>query len=302
MFEDRRREQRVRDMCQFMQQIADLQIGRDDHVLFETASDCASEVTLMCDTMIKHPSVKHVPSWQGEGAKKSHMGWITTCPCIDKELCNVRGTSARRGHDRRIADTRWSESILKALGRWNASAVYALDEHEDPDEKMIPDDQEIQRIRNQEAAEAGSGQPPVEHVRKPRGEHGITFEVPAGRRVSEAIRKGLVKAHCNLGHPSREDLTRFLKLGGARREVLEAVGWMRCVTCAHARRPSTHRTTNIPPCQAGDEVQLDCICIHDGQKQAYWFLSIIDRATSYHITHLKSCTAHLTADGPDGFG
>ena len=148
-------------------------------------------------------------------------------------------------------------------------------------EKMIPDDQEIRQIRKQEAAEAGSGQPPVEHARKPIGEHGITFEVPAGR-VSEAIRKGLVKAHCNLGHPSREDLTRFLKLGGERREVLEAVGWMRCVTYTHARRPSMRRTTNIPPCQAGDEVQLDCICVHDSQKQAYWFLSRSGYVISYH--------------------
>ena len=41
-----------------------------------------------------------------------------------------------RSDDRRIADTGWSEkSILKALGRWNASAVYTLDEQEDPDGK-----------------------------------------------------------------------------------------------------------------------------------------------------------------------
>ncbi|OLP84214.1 hypothetical protein AK812_SmicGene34924 [Symbiodinium microadriaticum] len=42
----------------------------------------------------------------------------------------------------RIADTRWTEkNIMKALGRWSAAAVYALDEHDDDDEEMIPDRQ-----------------------------------------------------------------------------------------------------------------------------------------------------------------
>ena len=167
--------------------------------------------------------------------------------------------------------------------------VCALDEPDegDDDEEMIPDRQDP--VRTQEAEEATPGQAPSEQVRRPLGEHGITFEVPHGRKLSEAVRKGLVKAHCNLGHPSKEDLVRFFKIGGARQEVLEAVTWMRCVTCAHARRPTTHRTTNIPPCQVtfgDDEVQLDCICVHDSQKQSYWFLSIIDRATSYHAVEI----------------
>ena len=59
--------------------------------------------------------------------------------------------------------------------------------------------------------------------------------MPGGRRLSEAIRHGLVKAHGNLGHPSKEDLARVPKLGGAKQEVVEAVGWMKCVVCAHAR-------------------------------------------------------------------
>ncbi|OLP79805.1 hypothetical protein AK812_SmicGene39865 [Symbiodinium microadriaticum] len=56
------------------------------------------------------------------------------------------------------------------------------------------------------------------------------------RRVSEAVRRGLVKAHCKLGHPSVADLQRLLKLGGAKQEVIEAAGWMKCMTCAHGRQ------------------------------------------------------------------
>ena len=60
------------------------------------------------------------------------------------------------------------------------------------------------------------------------------------------------------------------------------------MTCAHGRQPATHRVSSIPPCRVtfGDEVQLDCICIHDSDKQPHWFLSVIDRATSYHIVEL----------------
>ncbi|CAE7195067.1 RE1 [Symbiodinium sp. CCMP2592] len=147
--------------------------------------------------------------------------------------------------------------------------------------------------RSEQAEAAGEeqargSQEPTQRVRAKLASGGITFEVPAGRRLSEAIRHGLIKAHCNLGHPSKEDFARFLKLGGARKEVVEAVSWMRCVTCAHARRPSTHRTTNMPPCQLefGDEVQLDCLCIRDANKENFWFLSILDRATSYHVLEM----------------
>ena len=337
----RKKEQKVRDMCVFIQQIVDMQIKRGDHMLLEVSTDCDPEAAMMCDSMIKpikHPSLRHVEMRSGGGQNSSTGAWITTCPFLEKELCNLKDRRERgespndrhrqrcelakavckgftchlrehdparlrkmlrslaakirdkvRGRDRRIADTRWTEkNIMKALGRWSAAAVYALDEHDDDDEEMIPDRQDPQQVRTQEAEEANPGQAPSEQVRRPLGEHGITFEVPAGRKLSEAVRKGLVKAHCNLGHPGKEDLIRFLKIGGARQEVLEAVTWVRCVTCAHARRPNTHRTTNIPQCQVtfGDEVQLDCICVHDSQKQSYWFLSIVDRDTSYHAVEI----------------
>ena len=127
------------------------------------------------------------------------------------------------------------------------------DEMDDEDEReLIPDLEEPNGGQSDHHTEdqARDSEVPNQTVRAKLASHGISSEVPAGRRLSEAIRHGLVKAHCNLGHPSKEDLARFLKLGG-------------CVTCANARRPSTHRPTNIPPCQSafGNEVQLDCVCI-----------------------------------------
>ena len=123
---------------------------------------------------------------------------------------------------------------------------------------------------------------------------GISFEVPDGRRVSDAVKSGLIKAHCNLGHPSVADLQRFLKLGGAKKEVIEAAGWMKCMTCAHSRRPATNRVSSIPPCQItfGDEVQLDCFCIHDADKKVP--LVSVDHRPGYFISCDRTYERPLT--------
>ena len=209
----------------------------------------------------------------------------------------LRSVSARlrlkvRHNESDVHELRWNEkNIAKVLKQWHAVFAQGDDMTDgDDDEEMIPDREEPDGGQSDHHMEdqARGSDVPQQRVKAKLASHGITFEVPEGRRLSEAIRQGLTKAHANLGHPSKEDLARFLKLGGARQEVVEAVSWLRCVTCAHARRPSTHRTTNIPPCQLafGDEVQLDCICIRDANKDNHWFLSILDRATSYHVLEL----------------
>ena len=38
----------------------------------------------------------------------------------------------------------------------------------------------------------------------------------------------------------------------------------------------------------GDEVQVDCVQIHDAAKQPHWFLSVVDRATSYFVFELMN--------------
>ena len=196
----------------------------------------------------------------------------------------IRGSE----HAELIRDLRWNEkNIAKALARWSAVfAVGSNPETPQPDapmtgtledsggeEEMIPDDVDL------------GGEHPL---RSSLAHDGIRFEVPPGRKLNVEIREGLKKAHCNLGHPSKKDLQRFLRLGGAKQEVIEAVDWMRCLSCAHSSRPKTHRATSIPPCSVtfGDEVHLDCICVHDSGGESHWFLSIIDRATSYHIVEL----------------
>ena len=186
-----------------------------------------------------------------------------------------------------VKDLRWNEkNVAKALARWNCVlAVGSQDPNSDiPMSAPLEDSDEEELL--EDVADHGSS--PSGPLRSSLAHDGISFEVPKGRKLSNEVREGLKKAHCNLGHPSKKDLQRFLKLGGAKQEVVEAVEWMQCVSCAHSSRPKAHRTTNIPPCAItfGDEVHLDCICVRDSSMESHWYLSIIDRATSFHVLEL----------------
>ena len=193
-----------------------------------------------------------------------------------------------------IKDLRWTEKTARrALERW--SVVFAADHpvggDQSSDAPMIDALEDPQGEPNSSGQTGGvqDGARVREHrMRSGLSSDGISFEVPPGRKLSEGIKQGLRKAHCNLGHPSRADLERFLRLGGAKQEVIEAVSWMRCVSCAHSMRPATHRAASVPPSSVtfGDEVQLDCICVHESTGESQWFLSIVDRAASFHMLEL----------------
>lgn len=117
----------------------------------------------------------------------------------------------------------------------------------------------------------------------------MTFEVPKGRKLDQGIRGALKKLHCNLGHPGTRDLQRFMKNGGAPQEMIEAAGWIRCSSCAQTQRPRSHRTVRMPPHDIlfDDQIMIDCFHIKDGKHSGHWFMSMLDRATMYHlVTHI----------------
>ena len=254
----------------------------------------------------------HAGKYTKEIARAIHQGYIRTLKRKDpgKIRSMLRRISARIRREGSCQDLRWTEkNIKKALERWNT--VFAV---------SSPDEDPHSDARASGSGSKGNGQLQGNAVERPRagadpsgdaimagpkdGESdrlrpvdiplsglsadGITFSVPKGRKLGEPIKMALKKVHTNLGHPSKSDLKRFLKLGGVTGEILEAVEWMECITCQHAKKPCVHRTASIPPAQVvfGDEVQLDCFKIHDAKGIGYWFLSIIDRATSYHVVSI----------------
>jgi hypothetical protein len=114
---------------------------------------------------------------------------------------------------------------------------------------------------------------------------GITFAVPKDRKLEPALTSMIRRLHVNLCHPSNKELQRFCKLGGATKEVQDAVGWIRCSSCAHCNKPRAHRPARLPPAdlQFGDEVLLDCFYNVDVAGQGHWCLSVMDRFSSYHV-------------------
>lgn len=269
---------------------------------FATAVELCDELALRCkNEQCPHHHIhdqciggreitEHAGRYTVEIAKAINRGFVKLLkrkePSRIRLLLRNIAARIRRG-DPDVKSLRWSEkSVNKALARWNAVFTTEVD-----DIVMTPEDQS-----RQQPASSGSRPPGADGVKsraKQFSEEGITFNVPMGRSVSGPMKQQLRKIHCNLGHPSRDDLARFLKLGGANQEAIEALSWMHCPTCAHGQRPTTHRTTNIPPSQIcfGDEACLDCIQVYDGEGKGHWFMSLVDRATSFHtVAYLDNRT------------
>lgn len=102
------------------------------------------------------------------------------------------------------------------------------------------------------------------------------------------MKAALRKTHCNLGRPTTKDLQRFLRRAGANQELIEASGWVRCAACAQFQRPRTHRANRLPPpdLQFGDQIMVDCFHVRDVEQQGHWFMSMLYRATVYHVVCL----------------
>ena len=101
------------------------------------------------------------------------------------------------------------------------------------------------------------------------------------------------RLHVKYGHPSNESLARALQLGGARKEIVEAVKRLHCGTCDRVRPPKappkvgTQRATSF-----NQIVGLDIFYVHDCKGAAHKVLSMVDLATTYQVLRLAD---HRTA-------
>ena len=103
---------------------------------------------------------------------------------------------------------------MRSLEKW--SAVFAregeeTEGHDDHDEEMIPVLEEANPRSSTSSGDVAVERlaPPRQAVRSGLSSNGICFEVPPGRHLQESVKHGLIKAHCNLGHPSQTDLQDF---------------------------------------------------------------------------------------------
>ena len=242
---------------------------------FSTAIEICDELSLRCRCVEPHGQcmggkriTQHAGRYTKEIAQAIHRGYVRVLKRKDpgriREVLRYISTRLlrRKGY---VSELRWSKKhVEKKLNQWSSCLAV---------ENPVPEEQDV-------GMGEAPDQPPIV-----LNEDGISFEVPRGRRLDDETKRALRKLHINLGHPSGRDFERYLRLGGAKQELVEASSWLKCMTCQHAKRPRLHRSVNPPPSNMvfGDEICVDCIQVHDAGQVGHWFLSILDRATSFHL-------------------
>ena len=281
-------------------------------VWFSTSQEICDELSLKCQRDHEHDEclggsriTEHAGKYTREIAKAIHRGFVRMLKRKEPGRIRfmLRKVSARlRKGVGNVVGLRWNEKQLKrAIEKWNAVYVGASA----PSQDSLGAPQPANEGPSADGTGEETGAMEIdEGADRGLSKEGIRFLVPKGRKLSEPVKQALKRIHCNLGHPSRADSERFLKLGGVSGEVVEAVGWMECLTCAHKMKPRTHRNASMPPSQVvfGDEVQLDCFKSHDAGGNGHWFLSMLDRATSFHVVrrvddHTPKCLYDTFLDG-----
>lgn len=109
---------------------------------------------------------------------------------------------------------------------------------------------------------------------------GITSTVPS------EVRAAVARMHLNMGHPSRQELSRLLAYqGDVPDQVYEAVRKLRCATCQRLQPPQQPRPSTTPSFYAGqfcDELQMDIFHCRTLSGESFKVLGIIDKATGFH--------------------
>ncbi|CAK0836144.1 unnamed protein product [Prorocentrum cordatum] len=115
----------------------------------------------------------------------------------------------------------------------------------------------------------------------------ITFTKKAAACCKPAELAMLKRLHVNLGHPSNEDLGRSLRLQGAKSATVQAVKGLICGVCRSQQRPSARRPAHLHFVQDfGDDVGFDCFELKGVDGKSYWYFSIVDLATTFHVATL----------------
>ena len=197
-------------------------------------------------------------------------------------------------------ELRWSErAVNRAMKQWDhvhTTLVSASSPRQDQDQSSSAghalniDEQRGKRVERSREPTDGDVLPSGEAIRGPRvvGSEGVFFEIPTGRTLKPEYQAALKKIHMNLGHPSPYEIKRVLRHANAHAELVEASQWLRCTTCSHSKGPRTHRTCTVHPHenQFCDEVKIDLFQIHDVREKGFWCLSVVDRATMFHLAVL----------------
>ena len=97
-------------------------------------------------------------------------------------------------------------------------------------------------------------------------------------------RREIVKAHKNLGHPSKDRLCALLKQQGARSAVLDGVMDFHCSVCSSQSTPKHSRPGTIKEAlDFNDRIAIDGLKFTNSQGQQFHLYHIVDLGTNFHV-------------------
>ncbi|CAE7838363.1 RE2 [Symbiodinium sp. CCMP2592] len=118
-----------------------------------------------------------------------------------------------------------------------------------------------------------------------RGSNAIDFD--PGPEIKGDVQSSLKRLHQNLGHPSRNDMARHLRLAGAGPEVVAAAKRLRCQVCQRNVRNNSSRPSSAPTLLDFNQVvAVDAFSAYDSQQKRHDFLAALDIGTGFCMVEL----------------
>lgn len=131
--------------------------------------------------------------------------------------------------------------------------------------------------------------PPEESVTTPHVVPHMTTDIDfpgLTPTIPQEVRAAVARLHLNMGHPSRQELSRLLAYqGDVPDQVYECARKLRCATCERLKPPQRPRPSTMPNLhvgQFGDELQMDIFYGRTLKGESFKVLGIIDKATGFH--------------------
>ena len=145
------------------------------------------------------------------------------------------------------------------------------------DEEVTDLEEALEKNYEREAEEAAERRFEEDEVRSQEGEGNFEEE-----KAKDADKVMLL--HRRLAHPAPENLTRMLRLAGAKKKYVEISKKLLCPTCNDIRAPDRPKAvrSNMRPTVFNEVLHVDLKYAKDAKKQLYVALSMVDGATNYH--------------------
>eukprot|EP00435_Cladocopium_sp_Y103_P068690 s358_g32.t1 len=213
-------------------------------------------------------------SLDGQQPLRKPIRLMTTHPAFEEEM----GKRCSGDHEHRVVqgqETAHSAHYPEGLGDAAVKAVKKIEAHQ---VCVVGDGSRAIRDKAEDRLAVASEDEEVHQ--EPEGSDGITFRGTVSGKAAGALRR----LHQNLGHPTRRELVRHLRLGGANKQLVEAAERLQCRTCARCSRPKTHRVAKPTALLDFNEaVSMDILFFDTMESTGHMGLNMVDVASSYQV-------------------